>query len=80
MHEIAEQILMSFVLKTFHQVILRDFLAPPKAIQLKCKNKGASVVTAQFLPPPRDSPVPSAQLGMVAGRRGVAVVIRDGVS
>lgn len=33
-----------FVLKTFHQVILRASLAPQTAIQLKCKNKGVSIV------------------------------------
>ena len=33
-----------FVLKTFHQVILRASLAPQTAIQLKCKNKGVSFV------------------------------------
>lgn len=32
-----------FVLKTFHQVILRAALAPQKAVQLKCKNKGVSI-------------------------------------
>lgn len=60
---IAEVNLGVFVPKTFHQVILRDPLAPQKAIRLKCENKGVSVTQPHSPPPPHISPFSSAPDG-----------------